>query len=109
MADIAVDELIQIQICYARPNAVTSIPISVSRSTAIANVLKLSKIDAVHPEIDLVTCRFGVFGKLKRPEDILHAGDRLEIYRPLIADPKDARRRRVHKERVANGTETGKF
>jgi uncharacterized protein len=109
VAAVVADDQIQIQVCYATPNAATLIPLTISKDACIADVLSFSAISVAHPEIDLANCRFGVFGKLKQAGDTLHAGDRLEIYRPLTADPKDARRRRVHKERVASGTETGKF
>ena len=45
--------------------------------------------------IDLADCRLGIYGKLKTLDTVLREGDRVEIYRPLMADPKDARRRRA--------------
>jgi uncharacterized protein len=51
------------------------------------------------PEIDLEQSRIGVFGKLRRPDEQVRAGDRIEIYRPLIADPKESRRRRAARSR----------
>ena len=47
------------------------------------------------PEIDLGRCQVGVFGRAANPDDIIHDGDRVEVYRPLIADPKETRRRRA--------------
>jgi uncharacterized protein len=48
-----------------------------------------------HPEIQLERQKFGVFGKLASPQTVLKDGDRVEIYRPLAMDPKEARRRRA--------------
>jgi hypothetical protein len=50
------------------------------------------------PEIDLATNRVGIFGKVKTLDAALREQDRIEIYRPLIADAKDARRRRAAKK-----------
>jgi putative ubiquitin-RnfH superfamily antitoxin RatB of RatAB toxin-antitoxin module len=47
------------------------------------------------PEIDLASHKLGIFGKLVRSDQALAEGDRVEIYRPLIADPKEARKRRA--------------
>jgi putative ubiquitin-RnfH superfamily antitoxin RatB of RatAB toxin-antitoxin module len=48
--------------------------------------------------IDLTVSRVGIYGKLKTLDTVVRAQDRIEIYRPLIADPKDSRRRRVEKK-----------
>lgn len=57
------------------------------------------------PEIDFSALRVGIFGKLKPLDTILRDQDRIEIYRPLIADPKESRRQRVtHGQRQAAGT-----
>ena len=55
------------------------------------------------PEIDLATCRVGVYGKLTTLDTVLQEGDRVEIYRPLIADPKESRRRRAQKKEGDHG------
>ena len=48
--------------------------------------------------LDMASCPVGIFGKKKTPDTVLRDGDRVEIYRPLVADPMDARRRRVAKK-----------
>lgn len=56
------------------------------------------------PEIDLSVLRVGIFGKLKSLDTILRSKDRVELYRPLTADPKESRRQRVvHRQRQAAG------
>jgi putative ubiquitin-RnfH superfamily antitoxin RatB of RatAB toxin-antitoxin module len=52
------------------------------------------------PEIDLAKNRIGVFGKLVKPDTVLRDRDRVEIYRPLIADPKDVRKQRAAEGKV---------
>jgi hypothetical protein len=55
------------------------------------------------PEIDLAVCRVGIYGKLKSMDTMLRDRDRVEIYRPLIADPKESRRKRAAKKGQEKG------
>lgn len=55
---------------------------------------------AKHPEIDLAKSKLGVFAKLAKPDSVLRDRDRVEIYRPLIADPKEVRKQRVAEGKV---------
>lgn len=68
-------------------------PLTVRAAIEASGVLR----DA--PEIDLSTGKVGVFGKVVGLDAVLASGDRVEIYRPLVADPKEARRRRVSEAR----------
>ena len=87
---------IRVQVCYP------SVPLPVLREVTLVegstlrDALRASGIDV--PGLDLANCPVGIFGKKKLPETILREGDRVEVYRPLMADPKDARRRRVVKK-----------
>ncbi|WP_306302234.1 RnfH family protein [Shewanella marina] len=47
------------------------------------------------PDIDIDTAKLGIYSRVVKPSEVLQRGDRVEIYRPLIADPKDVRRRRA--------------
>ena len=67
----------------------------VPKGTTIAEAVKLSGILDKFPEIDLEKGRFGIFGKLSKVDTVLREKDRIEIYRPLIADPKEVRRKRA--------------
>ncbi|MES2832172.1 MAG: RnfH family protein [Pseudomonadota bacterium] len=67
----------------------------VAPNTTIAEVLRQSRITATLPDLDLSACKVGIWGKIVECEAIVPAHSRIEIYRPLIADPKDARRRRA--------------
>jgi uncharacterized protein len=75
----------------------------VPAGTTAIEAVRLSGIEEQFPEIDLGKHRLGVFGKLCKPDRVLNAGDRVEIYRPLLVDPRAARR-----ELAAAGKSMGK-
>lgn len=102
MEDKAVDKTfckaqIQVQVCYAKPEIQLLRDLSVPPGTTVQTAIVQSGILVDMPEIDLMSCRFGIYAKLKTLDTILRDGDRIEIYRPLIADPKESRRRRADK------------
>ncbi|MEO6354053.1 MAG: RnfH family protein [Burkholderiaceae bacterium] len=86
---------LQVQVCYAKPGIVHLRDVSVLPGTTLQAAIVQSGILSDMPEIDITTCRVGIYAKLKTLETILKDGDRIEIYRPLIADPKESRRRRA--------------
>jgi putative ubiquitin-RnfH superfamily antitoxin RatB of RatAB toxin-antitoxin module len=71
--------------------------LDVDAGTTIGQAIEMSGILQEAPEINLVTMPVGIYGKKKTLDTVLQPRDRIEIYRPLIADPKDARRRRAKK------------
>ncbi len=72
--------------------------LQVFEGATLHDAIRQSGMLAEVPEIDLSVLHVGVFGKRKTLDDVLRNGDRVEIYRPLIADPKDSRRRRADKK-----------
>ncbi|MEK0428865.1 MAG: hypothetical protein RL001_1392 [Pseudomonadota bacterium] len=95
-------ERFRVQVCYALPDVVSLLAVDLDEGQTLEQAIQASGVLARHPEIDLGTLKIGVFGKLRQLSDLARAGDRIEIYRPLIADPKDSRRRRAqHKSRAA--------
>jgi hypothetical protein len=88
-------KIIQVEVAYARPDEQIIIPVEVPEGTTLAQAILLSRIQERFPEIDLTTAKVGIFSKLSKPSAILRAGDRVEIYRPLIADPKAVRKQRA--------------
>ncbi|MBB5393120.1 MULTISPECIES: RnfH family protein [unclassified Herbaspirillum] len=86
---------LQVQICYAAPGLQVLKDVEVEQGCTIQQAIMDSGLLREQPAIDLTVCRVGIFGKLKALDTPLRARDRIEIYRPLIADPKDSRRRRV--------------
>lgn len=89
------DALITVEIAYARPDVQVIFPVEVNAGATVAEALELSGIAERFPEIDLAQSKVGIFGKLTQPSTALRDRDRIEIYRPLIADPKEVRRQRA--------------
>ncbi len=94
------DEKIKIELVYALPAEQTLLKLEVPKATTIAEAIKLSGILEKYPEIDLEKGKFGIFGKLSKADAVLRDKDRIEIYRPLIADPKEVRRKRAEEGKV---------
>lgn len=89
-----------IAVAYAPPDEQIIIELDVEPGITVNMAIERSGILERYPEIDLAENKVGVFGKLGKLEDVLNEGDRVEIYRKLIADPKQARRQRAEKEQV---------
>ncbi len=92
-----------IEIAYATPERQKIIECEVEPGTSPRDAVLQSDIKQHFPEIDPESCDIGVYGKPVRPDYELVDGDRIEIYRPLIADPKEIRR-----QRAAQGLKTKK-
>ena len=91
-------ELLHVTLCYATPDIEILRELSVAPGTTIGEAIAASRALAPWPEFDPETHPVGIFGK-KRPLDtVLREHDRIELYRPLVADPKDSRRRRAEKK-----------
>lgn len=84
-----------IEIAYATPQKQIILEREVDAGSHARDAIKVSGIDQHFPEIDLESCDIGVFGKAVADDYELIDGDRIEIYRPLIADPKEVRRQRA--------------
>lgn len=89
---------IQVQVCYAKPDSHVLRMVSVPEGASLKTAIEASGVLVLMPEIDLSECRVGIYGKLKTLDTVLRQHDRVEIYRPLIADPKDSRRKRAIKK-----------
>ncbi|MEM5330349.1 RnfH family protein [Paraburkholderia sp. JHI2823] len=100
---------LSIDVCYALPDAQTLISIELAPGATVQQAIEASGILARHPEIDPHRLKVGVFGKLKPLDTVLADHDRVEIYRPLIVDPKMARQRRVDKSRREGSVEGRKW
>lgn len=94
------DDKMTIEVAYALSDKQVLRAFEVEKGTTVAGAIGLSGIQDEFPEIDLALNKLGIFGKLVKPEDVLHAGDRVEIYRPLLADPKEIRRQRAKRGQV---------
>jgi putative ubiquitin-RnfH superfamily antitoxin RatB of RatAB toxin-antitoxin module len=98
------DESVRIQVCYAKPDTQFLRNLVVPAETTLRQAVERSGLLQEHPGVDLSVCRVGIFGKLKEPDTVVREGDRIEIYRPLIADPKEARRKRAEKKAARKAT-----
>ena len=85
----------RIAVAYATPRHQEVIEIPVRPGDTVEQVIRASGLLERFPEIDLTQQRVGIFGEIVRLHDPVRDGDRVEIYRPLLADPKEARRRRA--------------
>ena len=86
---------IMIEVSYALPKKQIIIPVLVSKGISVKEAIDLSGILKKFTGINLTTNQIGIFGKLTTLDKILRDRDRIEIYRPLVADPKEIRRKRV--------------
>ena len=86
---------ITIEVAYGAPRSQTILRLRVKSGTKLGEAIEQSGILEQFPEIDLGLNKVGIFGKLARMDTVLNNQDRVEIYRALISDPKEARRRRA--------------
>ncbi|MDP9109332.1 MAG: RnfH family protein [Pseudomonadota bacterium] len=82
--------MLAVEVCFATPERQLLIPLRVPVGTTILEAVKMAL-----PDSDLSQQPVGIFGKRKTPDTLLRQHDRIEIYRPLVADPKESRRRRA--------------
>ena len=87
-----------VEVAYALENKQTLLELKVSEGTTLKQAVELSGIIDIYPQIDLTKDKTGIFGKIAKLDTVLREKDRVEIYRPLIANPKQ-----VRKERAAQG------
>ena len=86
---------ISVEVAYASVEKQELISLTVDEGSRIQDVIEASGILEKFPEINLEKQKVGIFGELRKLEDKVHAGDRVEIYRELLMDPKVARRVRA--------------
>lgn len=90
----------RVEVAYARPDKQEIVPVTVPEGTTALEAVKLSGITDIFPEVDPGSNDMGIFGKvIKDPAaHELRDGDRVELYRPLKIDPKQARLNRAKKK-----------
>lgn len=87
--------LIHVEVVYALPNVQRVLKLAVIATTPIQAIIEQSGILAMYPEIDLNTNKVGIYSRNVKLDATTRDGDRIEIYRPLIADPREIRRKRA--------------
>jgi len=85
----------RVEVAYATPSRQEVIEVVIPPGASIEQVIRESGLLQRFPEIDLARSRVGIFGEIASLQDPVRDGDRVEIYRPLLADPKETRRRRA--------------
>lgn len=88
-------DTIQVEVAYALPKEQVVIVLELPADATVSQAIEESRLAERFPEIDLASSKVGIFGRLAKLDDSLHRGDRIEIYRPLIADPKEVRKQRA--------------
>lgn len=96
MAD---QDLITVEVAYALPEEQLILSLEVTPDTKVEEAVKRSGMLERYPQIDLANDKVGIFGKIVKLDASLHDKDRIEIYRGLIADPKESRRQKAEMEK----------
>ena len=92
--------LLHVEVVYALPDRQTALVCEVSEGTTVRQSVIASGILQAHPEINLDSAEFGIWSERVAHDCLVQEGDRVEIYRPLIADPKLVRRERAREGRA---------
>ncbi|OED44128.1 RnfH family protein [Endozoicomonas sp. (ex Bugula neritina AB1)] len=102
MESIATEERISVEVAYAKAFEQRIITAHINPRTTVLDAVKQSGIADYFPEIDLDNLKLGIYGKsvLKPEAQVVKPGDRIEIYRPLIADPKEVRKKRAEQAKL---------
>lgn len=99
---------LKVEVCYALPEEQTLLQLIVDQDASVEEVINQSGILQLHPDIDLSDNKVGIFSKLTTLDAQLHDGDRIEIYRPLLIDPKEVRKQRALKAKQEAAKEKDK-
>lgn len=89
------ESLITVEVVYADATRQLLTSLQIKKGTTVIDAVRLSGIPEEFPELDLEKAKMGLFSKLVNKQQILEPFDRVEIYRPLLVDPKELRRRRA--------------
>jgi putative ubiquitin-RnfH superfamily antitoxin RatB of RatAB toxin-antitoxin module len=95
-----VKEQIEVEVAYATPEEQMIVKIAGEKGMDIKSAIVQSKISEKFPEIDAENAKVGIYGKTVKLDHVLCTGDRVEIYRELIADPKAARKKKAAEKKA---------
>lgn len=93
-------DTIQIEVIYALPEKQETALLQLPSGASLQQAIEASGLIEKYPEIDLAKGKFGIYSKLAKLDTALRDRDRVEIYRPLIADPKEVRKQRAAEGKV---------
>ena len=97
MVDPVVPARIRVEVAYVEPPREFLHAVELDAGATVADAIAASGIADTFPALDAAQCKVGVFARPATHDRVLRDGDRVEIYRPLIVNPKEARRRRAQK------------
>ncbi|MGI9222839.1 MAG: RnfH family protein [Woeseiaceae bacterium] len=85
-------KLIDVELVFATPDRQVLLAMQVASGATVADVIAQSGVHQEFPDVQLGELEFGIWGKLVAQDHVVHDGDRIEFYRPLNIDPREARR-----------------
>ena len=91
---------IHVEVVYALPTQQLLLRVQLADGASVEDAIRASGVLETFPEIDLARNKVGIFSKLVKLDEKVRDRDRVEIYRPLIADPKEVRRKRAEEGKV---------
>lgn len=98
-------DMIHVEVVYALPNEQRVYTLVVNKSMTVEEIIKQSGVLERYPDIDLAKNKVGVFSRNVKLDATVRDKDRIEIYRPLLADPKEIRRKRAEQAKVAGSAD----
>ncbi|MFK7974565.1 MAG: RnfH family protein [Halioglobus sp.] len=99
------ENTISVEVAYALPHKQALLTLDVAEGTTALEAAQQSGVAAQFENVNLEDAKFGIFGKVVAPTQKLKPGDRVEIYRPLIADPKEVRKARAARAKERRSSE----
>jgi hypothetical protein len=93
-------EMLNVEVVYPLPGKQEIFTVSLPAGASVREAIEASGVLLKYPEIDLSKNKIGVFARLAKPDAALRDQDRVEIYRPLIADPKEVRKQRAAEGKI---------
>jgi putative ubiquitin-RnfH superfamily antitoxin RatB of RatAB toxin-antitoxin module len=90
----------KVEVVYALPHKTELVHLDLPEGSTVLQAVEASGLLAKYPDIDVRKNKFGIYAKLAKADAVLRDRDRIEIYRPLIADPKEVRKQRAAEGKV---------
>ncbi|MBD1566048.1 RnfH family protein [Vibrio sp. SA48] len=94
-------DMIHVEVVYALPHEQRVLNLVVDKNLNVQEIIEKSGVLELYPEIDLAKNKVGVFSRNVKLDALVRDRDRIEIYRPLLADPKEIRRKRAEQGRAS--------
>lgn len=95
-------KMINVEVVYALPHEQRVFSLMVDSESTVEEIIQQSGVLALYPEVDLNKNKVGVFSRNVKLDSKVREHDRIEIYRPLLADPKEIRRKRAEQAKLKN-------